>query len=240
MTDLATSVDTLLSQWDWQELRSSLVEHGYAVTPEVLSAKQCEDLVGLYDEPEHWRSRVDMARHRFGSGEYKYFANPLPETVADLRTAFYPRLAPLANTWNEQLRFPDRFPDELDDFLDRCHAAGQVRPTPLLLQYQAGGYNCLHQDIYGEHAFPLQVMVALSRPGEDYTGGEFLLVENLPRAQSRGTAVSVGQGQAVIWPTRFRPGVGSRGFYRITVRHGVSVIRTGHRHTLGVIFHDAT
>ncbi len=228
-----------LESIDWEELRSSLDQAGYAVTPAVLSPAECEALAGLYDEDRHWRSRVDMARHRFGSGEYKYFARPLPEVVSELRAAFYPRLAPVANGWNERLGIADRYPERLDDFLDRCHAAGQARPTPLILRYGPGDYNCLHQDIYGEHAFPLQLMVMLSRRDDDYTGGEFLLVENLPRAQSRGTAITLRQGEAVIWPVRIRPGAGSRGFYRIGVRHGVSVVRGGRRQTLGVIFHDA-
>jgi uncharacterized protein len=225
--------------WDWPQLRESLHRRGYAVTPPVLAAEQCDALVELYDQPERWRTRVDMARHRFGSGQYQYFDHPLPEVVDRLRRALYPRLVPVANTWYERLRLPERFPDQMEDFLDRCHAAGQTRPTPLVLRYGEGDYNCLHQDLYGEHAFPLQAMVALSQLGTDYTGGEFLLVENLPRAQSRGTAVTLDQGQAVIWPTRYRPGSGTRGYYRITMRHGVSVLRSGHRHTLGIIFHDA-
>ena len=226
--------------WDWPRLRESLHRRGYAVTPPVLAAEQCDALVELYDQPERWRTRVDMARHRFGSGQYQYFDHPLPAVVDRLRRALYPRLVPVANTWQERLRLSERFPDKLEDFLDRCHAAGQTRPTPLVLRYGEGDYNCLHQDLYGEHAFPLQVMVALSQLGEDYTGGEFLLVENLPRAQSRGTAVTLNQGQAVIWPTRYRPGSGTRGYHRITMRHGVSVLHSGRRHALGVIFHDAT
>ena len=228
-----------LAGLDWQGLRSSLDQAGYAVTPAVLSPAECEELAALYTEERHWRSRVDMARHRFGSGEYKYFTRPLPDLVSELRTAFYPSLAEVANGWNERLGSGDRYPARLDGFLERCHASGQTRPTPLILRYGPGDYNCLHQDIYGEHAFPLQLMVMLSRRDDDYTGGEFLLVENLPRAQSRGTAITLRQGEAVIWPVRMRPGAGSRGFYRIGVRHGVSVVRSGRRHTLGVIFHDA-
>lgn len=239
MRELASRVTESVDSWDWAELTESLDRHGYAVTPRLLTAEQCAELVGRYDEPEHWRSRVDMARHRFGSGEYKYFANPLPDVVTELRAAFYPRLAPVANDWYEKLRLPDRFPAELDSFLRRCHAAGQTRPTPLMLRYREGDYNCLHQDIYGTHAFPLQLMVALSEVDVDYAGGEFLLVENLPRAQSRGTAITVRQGQAVIWATRHRPELGGRGYYRVGVRHGVSTVRRGLRHTLGVIFHDA-
>jgi hypothetical protein len=225
--------------WNWRELEGSLDRHGHAVTPPALTADQCDRLVALYDEAQHWRARVDMARHRFGSGEYKYFAYPLPDVVEDLRQAFYARLAPIASAWNRRLGSSQRFPGRLDEYLRLCHEAGQVRPTPLLLRYREGDYNCLHQDIYGEHAFPLQVVLALSRLGEDYRGGEFLLVENLPRSQSRGTAISLDQGQAVIWATRHRPASGSRGFYRVGVRHGVSVVRRGSRHTLGLIFHDA-
>jgi hypothetical protein len=225
---------------DCGDLTAQLESTGYAVTPPLFAATQCMALTGLYEEPAHWRKKIDMARYRFGSGEYQYFAYPLPEAVTALRQAFYPRLAPVANAWNERLGLPERFPDGLKEFLERCHVAGQTRPTPLMLRYHQADYNCLHQDIYGEHAFPLQLVVMLSRPGEDYVGGEFLLVENLPRAQSRGTAITLEQGQAVIWPTRYRPGKGVRGFYRIGVRHGVSPVRRGERFTLGVIFHDAT
>lgn len=233
------TTSTTVTNWDWPAIAASLDERGYAVAGPALTSAQCADLVALYERPEPWRSRIDMARYRFGSGEYRYFAHPLPDPVVELRRACYPRLAPIANAWHEQLRLPGRFPDELDDYLDICHRSGQTKPTPLLLRYGPGDYNCLHQDIYGEQAFPLQVMVALSRLGEDYTGGEFLLVENLPRAQSRGRVVTLPQGHAVIWPTRHRPGLGTRGHYRIAVRHGVSPIETGTRHALGIIFHDA-
>jgi uncharacterized protein len=228
-----------MRQLDWQSLTASLDRSGYAVTPPVLSAAECRQVVALYDDPSRWRSRVDMARHRFGSGEYQYFANPLPEPVVRLREAFYGPLATVANSWNDRLGEPVRFPPRLGEFLERCRAAGQTRPTPLVLRYGPGDYNCLHQDVYGEHTFPFQLVVGLSRLGEDYTGGEFLLVENLPRAQSRGTAITFAQGQAVVWPVRQRPGAGSRGFYRIGVRHGVSEVRSGSRETLGIIFHDA-
>jgi uncharacterized protein len=224
---------------DWSELGARLDADGYAITAPLIDARACARLVESYDQAGHWRKKIDMARYRFGSGEYQYFSYPLPTVVSELRETFYPRLAPLANDWYSKLGLPERFPETLADFLDQCHTAGQTRPTPLVLRYQPGDYNCLHQDIYGAHAFPLQLMVMLSRPDQDYTGGEFLLVENLPRAQSRGTAITLRQGQAVIWPTRYRPGTGTRGFYRIGVRHGVSVVRGGHRHTLGVIFHDA-
>jgi hypothetical protein len=229
---LELPADTVTGLW------GDLDRQGYAVTPPLLDPAECAELVAAYDRPEPWRSRVDMARHRFGDGEYKYFDYPLPDPVTRLRTAFYPVLAPIANAWQECLRLPERFPGDLDGFLGRCHDAGQTRATPLVLRYGAGGYNCLHQDIYGEHAFPLQLMVMLS-PRAEYDGGEFLLVEQIPRAQSRGTAITLEQGQGVIWPTRYRPGRGARGFYRIAVRHGVSTVRSGRRHTLGVIFHDA-
>jgi hypothetical protein len=225
---------------DWGDLTAQLESTGFAVTPPLFDAAECKALVRLYDEPDHWRKKIDMARYRFGSGEYQYFSYPLPEPVTALREAFYPCLAPVANAWNDALGLPERFPDGLDEFLAECHAAGQTRPTPLMLRYHQSDYNCLHQDIYGEHAFPLQLVVMLSQPGEDYAGGEFLLVENLPRAQSRGTAITLENGQALIWPTRYRPGKGVRGFYRIGVRHGVSALRRGERFTLGVIFHDAT
>lgn len=221
-----------------QRVWDDLDTQGHAVTPPLLDPDTCAALAASYDDPGPWRSRVDMARHRFGAGEYKYLDYPLPEAVAGLRAAFYPVLAPIANAWQECLRLPERFPEDLDGFLARCHDAGQTRATPLVLRYDAGGHNCLHQDIYGAHAFPLQLMVMLSDQ-DAYDGGEFLLVEQIPRAQSRGTAITLRQGQGVIWPTRYRPGRGSRGFYRIAVRHGVSTVRSGRRHTLGVIFHDA-
>ena len=235
MTTLTTELpaDDALRLWD------DLDQRGHAVTPPLLTPEECAGLAALYDEPGPWRSRVDMARHRFGLGEYKYFDYPLPEPVARLRAAFYPLLAPLANAWQECLRLPERFPADLDTYLAECHAAGQTRATPLVLRYGEDGYNCLHQDIYGEKAFPLQLMVMLSPPSS-YEGGEFLLVEQIPRAQSRGTALTLTQGQGIIWPTRYRPARGARGFYRVAVRHGVSTVRSGRRHTLGVIFHDAT
>lgn len=229
---------TELPAADAVRLWDDLDRHGHAVTPPLLTPDECAALAGLYDEQGPWRSRVDMARHRFGLGEYKYFDYPLPEPVARLRTAIYPLLAPLANAWQECLRLPDRFPEDLDAYLAECHEAGQRRATPLVLRYGEDGYNCLHQDIYGEKAFPLQLMVMLSERSS-YEGGEFLLVEQIPRAQSRGTAITLDQGQGIIWPTRYRPARGTRGFYRVAVRHGVSTVRSGRRHTLGVIFHDA-
>jgi len=228
----------LLPAPDIARIWRDLDRRGHAVTPALLTPDECATLTGLYDEAGPWRSRVDMARHRFGAGEYKYFDYPLPEPVARLRAAFYPVLAPIANAWQECLRLPERFPEDLGAYLEECHAAGQTRATPLVLRYGEDGYNCLHQDIYGDKAFPLQLMVMLSDPSS-YEGGEFLLVEQIPRAQSRGTAITLRQGQGVIWPTRYRPARGTRGFYRVAVRHGVSTVRAGRRHTLGVIFHDA-
>lgn len=229
-----------LAGWDWEALAASLDARGYAVTPRLLDGGECERLVPMYDRPEHWRSRVDMERYRFGRGEYRYFAYPLPGIVATLRAALYPRLAPIAAAWSERLGDAEEFPERLDAYLELCHAAGQTRPTPLMLRYGPGDHNRLHQDIYGALAFPLQVAIAISRPGQDYTGGEFLVVENIPRAQSRASAVTLEQGHAVIWSTRHRPERGQRGWYRLTVRHGASEVHTGRRHVLGLIFHDAT
>lgn len=235
-----TTTAKVAAKWDWPTLAKSLDQQGHAITPRALTPAECADLISRYDQPEHWRSTIDMARYRFGSGQYKYFDHPLPEPITRLRTECYPHLAQIANTWQDQLRLPERYPDTLDEYLTICHEAGQLRPTPLVLRYNPGDYNCLHQDIYGEHAFPLQLMVMLSAEGKDYTGGEFVLVENLPRAQSRARVITLEQGQGVIWPTRHRPGTGTRGHYRIAVRHGVSPVRTGQRHTTGLIFHDAT
>ncbi|HXJ79919.1 MAG TPA: 2OG-Fe(II) oxygenase [Candidatus Methylomirabilis sp.] len=224
---------------DWPDIASCLDTNGYAVVPRMLSADECTELAGLYEIDERFRSRVIMARHGFGQGEYRYFAYPLPDLIDGLRTALYPHLAAIANRWNESLGSAARYPGELAGFLDRCHRAGQTRPTPLLLRYEAGDYNCLHQDLYGEHVFPLQVTVLLSRPGEDFTGGEFVLVEQRPRRQSRADVVPLGRGDAVIFPVRYRPVPGTRGAYRVNMRHGVSRLRSGHRFTVGIIFHDA-
>jgi len=224
---------------DWPRLGQELDTLGHAVTDPLLTPDECDELAELYDDDARFRSRIEMRRHGFGEGEYKYLDHPLPGAVRALRADLYPPLAAVANRWAEALGAPDRYPAELDEFLAVCHHAGQTRPTPLILRYDEGGYNCLHQDIYGDVAFPLQVVVALSRPGDDYTGGEFLLVEQRPRAQSRGEAIALEQGQALIFPTRHRPVEGRRGHYRVTVRHGVSRLRSGRRFTLGVIFHDA-
>jgi hypothetical protein len=233
--DVAARVAAL----DWAAIERALGAVGYATTPSLLAPADCAALVALYPDEARFRSRVDMARHRFGVGEYKYFAEPLPPAVEALRVHAYPPLARIANGWMAALGAAERFPDTLAALRALCAAHGQRRPTPLLLRYGAGGYNCLHQDIYGDVAFPLQLTVFLGRPGVDYAGGEFLLVEQRPRAQSRAEVVAAGQGEAVIFPTRHRPVAGARGHYRATVRHGVSRVHRGDRYTLGVIFHDA-
>lgn len=228
-----------IARLDWPALERSLDERGCASTPPLLGRDECAELVRLFDEERRFRSRIDMARFRFGLGEYKYFAEPLPRVVAALRVHVYRRLAPIANRWSEALGLPDRYPPELDAWLARCAAAGQIRPTPLLLRYTAGGYNCLHQDLYGALAFPLQLTCVLGQADEDFTGGEILLVEQRPRAQSRGEVLTLARGEAVIFPNRWRPVAGTRGTYRVTVRHGVSTVRAGTRTSLGIIFHDA-
>jgi uncharacterized protein len=223
----------------WAEVESSLDANGFAPLPALLTSEQCASLASLYGDDRRFRSRIDMARFRFGVGEYKYFAAPLPPIVASLRHELYARLAPIANRWRGRLSGERSFPSTLDAFLKRCHAVGQTRPTPLLLTYGPGGYNCLHQDIYGDVAFPLQVVFLLSRVGDDYEGGEFLLVEQRPRAQSRGYAIAIPQGAGVVFATRERPVAGGRGDYRVVMRHGVSTVTAGARMSLGIIFHDA-
>jgi hypothetical protein len=224
---------------DWGRIGESLDQYGCAVARSVLSPDECESLVAMYPAETPFRSRIVMARHGFGRGAYKYFGYPLPDLVQGLRTALYPQLAGIANRWNETLGVDVRYPPDHAAFLDRCHRAGQTRPTPLLLQYAEGDYNCLHQDLYGEHVFPLQVAFLLSVPGRDFTGGEFVLVEQRPRMQSRAEVVALGQGDGVIFPVHHRPVQGTRGFYRVNMRHGVSRLHSGHRHTMGIIFHDA-
>jgi hypothetical protein len=225
---------------DWAGVSSRLEADGWAMTERLLTPHECRGVAGLYDDDDGFRSRVVMARHGFGRGEYRYFAYPLPAIVAELRTTLYPRLAPIANRWNASMGIAVRFPEAHAAFLERCHRAGQTRPTPLLLQYAAGDFNALHQDLYGEHVFPLQVAILLSQPGRDFTGGEFVLTEQRPRMQSRAEVVPLRQGDGVIFAVHHRPVQGTRGPYRVTMRHGVSRLRSGHRHTLGVIFHDAT
>ena len=225
---------------DWESVGNSLSQRGYAVTGPILSPEECASLVAMYADESRFRSQIIMERYRFGRGDYKYFANPLPETVSALRTVAYPHLAKVANPWAEALgdKAP-RFPTDLAAFLKICHKAGQTKPTPLLLHYEAGGYNCLHQDIYGEVAFPLQMVFLLGQQGRDWDGGEFLLVEQQPRAQSKAEVVHANQGQAIIFATRYRPVRGTRGYYRVNMKHGVSRVHRGARYTLGIIFHDA-
>jgi hypothetical protein len=224
---------------DWPLLLAALDERGYAVMSGVLDPAECRDIAALYEDEAAFRSRIVMARHNFDRGEYKYLRYPLPPLVAALREALYPRLAPFANRWHERLGLKPRFPAALGAYLDRCHAAGQQRPTPLILKYQAGDYNCLHQDLYGDLVFPVQATVLLSAPEQDFAGGEFLLVEQRPRMQSKGEVVPLKQGDAVIFAVNSRPVAGTRGDYRVTMRHGVSRLHSGRRFTLGIIFHDA-
>jgi hypothetical protein len=228
-----------LDRIDWSRVSQELDARGNGVIEGLLSPEQCRTLAGLYQADTGFRSRVVMARHGFGRGEYKYFSYPLPRLLAGLRTSLYPHLAPIANRWNQALGNEVRFPAEHREFIARCHEAGQRNPTPLLLQYGVEDYNCLHQDIYGEHVFPLQVAVLLSQPGRDFTGGEFVMTEQRPRMQSRAEVVPLRQGDAVVFTVRERPVQGSRGMYRVNLRHGVSRIRSGLRHTVGIIFHDA-
>lgn len=227
------------SEAEWAAAQSALDERGHAVLPGLIDAGECAALAALYPDDAAFRSRVVMARHNFGQGEYKYLRYPLPPLVARLRALLYPELATLANAWHERLRLDPRFPAGLEEYLARCHAAGQCRPTPLILKYGAGDYNCLHQDLYGDLVFPLQATVLLSAPGRDFDGGEFLLVEQRPRMQSRGEVVPLGQGDAVIFAVNHRPAAGVRGYYRAAMRHGVSRLHAGRRFTLGLIFHDA-
>ena len=234
-----TTVDDRLAAPDWELIRADLDRQGWAVLPGLLGDVECDATAGLYGPGDHFRSHVVMARHGFGQGEYRYFAYPLPPLVERLRTALYPRLVPIANAWHERMAIVARFPTDHAAFLERCHAAGQARPTPLLLRYGPGDYNCLHQDLYGEHVFPLQAAILLSDPQEDFEGGEFILTEQRPRMQSRASVVPLGKGDAVVFAVNSRPHRGTRGDYRVKLRHGVSEVRSGRRHTLGIIFHDA-
>jgi hypothetical protein len=228
-----------VSGLDWRQIGKDLDEQGSALLQGVLSAEECKAVAALYPEESIFRSRVVMGRHGFGRGEYKYFSYPLPRLIEGLRTELYPRLAPVANRWNEAMGIEVRYPDKHADFVQRCHGAGQLRPTPLLLQYGPGDYNCLHQDLYGEHVFPIQVAILLSKPQSDFTGGEFVLTEQRPRMQSRPEVVPLRQGDAVAFAVHHRPVQGTRGTYRVNLRHGVSRLRSGQRHTVGIIFHDA-
>jgi len=227
-----------LNTLDWQFLFRELNE-GNAVIEELLSPNDCEAIAALYAKDDLFRSRVVMGRHGFGQGEYKYFSYPLPDIIAALREAAYSQLVSLANCWNSALGIDIRYPEKYSDFIERCHKAGQVRPTPLLLQYGAGDYNCLHQDLYGEHVFPFQLAILLSRPNQDFTGGEFVMTEQRPRMQSRPIVVPLRQGDGVVFAVRHRPVPGTRSSYRVTLRHGVSRVHSGYRHTLGIVFHDA-
>jgi uncharacterized protein len=233
--DVAERVNAI----DWARVSVDLDAQGSARIERLISPAECEALASLYPIDALFRSRVVMARHGFGRGEYKYFSYPLPSLVEVIRSALYPRLVPIANRWHDTMRIDVRFPDRHADFIDRCHAAGQQRPTPLLLQYGAGDYNCLHQDLYGEHVFPLQLTILLSEPGRDFEGGEFVMTEQRPRMQSRPQVVSLRQGDAVVFAVHQRPVQGTRGWYRVNLRHGVSRVRSGHRQTAGIIFHDA-
>jgi uncharacterized protein len=231
---------TRVAAYDWPALASELDGHGCAVLPELLSPAECVGVAGLYSDESRFRSHVQMARHGFGKGEYRYFNYPLPDLVAELRTALYGRLASVANEWNERMRNGERYPEEHAAFLERCRNAGQTRPTPLLLRYTGGDFNCLHQDVYGDLAFPIQVVILLSEPGKDFTGGEFVLTEQRPRMQSRAEVVPLRQGDAAAFAVHQRPVRGSKGNdYRVNLRHGVSRIRSGMRHAAGIIFHDA-
>jgi hypothetical protein len=236
----AVDIETRVNGYDWATVARGLDAHGWATLPNLLTATETAAIADLYDDDSVFRSHVVMARHGFGRGEYKYFKYPLPARLAELRTALYTRLVPLANRWNEAMSIDVRYPAAHAEFITRCHEAGQRRPTPLLLRYEEGDFNALHQDVYGEHVFPLQAMVLLSEPGTDFTGGEFVLTEQRPRMQSRVEVVPLRRGDAAIWAVRNRPVQGTRGTYRVNMRHGVSRIRSGHRHTVGVIFHDAT
>jgi hypothetical protein len=228
-----------IDRYDWPAVHADLDLQGSAILPGLLTPEDCGAVSALYPHPQGFRSHVHMARHGFGRGEYKYFSYPLPKVAGDLRSSLYPRLAPIANVWSERMGLSVRYPEQHRAYLDACHAANQRRPTPLLLQYGPGDYNCLHQDLYGEHVFPLQVAVLLSRPGDDFSGGEFVLAEQRPRMQSRVEVVPLSQGDAVVFAVHHRPVAGSRGVYRVNMRHGVSRLRAGRRHALGIIFHDA-
>jgi uncharacterized protein len=237
---LAAGIAERVAAIDWPRVTEELDVQGSSIAAGLLARAECDALAALYGQDDRFRSRVVMARHGFGRGEYQYFAYPLPAVVAELRASLYPPLVPIANRWNAAMSLDVRYPDDHAGFLARCHAAGQVRPTPLLLAYGDGDYNCLHQDLYGEHVFPLQVAILLSEPERDFTGGEFVMTEQRPRMQSRPMVLPLRQGDAVVFAVHHRPVAGTRGTYRVQLRHGVSRVRAGRRHTLGVIFHDAS
>ena len=239
-TTTGKDAEARVDAFDWQRVGKELDEYGSALLPGVLSPEECQALAGLYTDDGLFRSRVIMGRHGFGRGEYKYFSYPLPDIIQGLRATLYPRLAPVANRWNAAMGIDVRYPEQHGEFVQRCHDAGQLWPTPLLLQYGEGDYNCLHQDVYGEHVFPIQVAILLSKPAKDFTGGEFVLTEQRPRMQSRPEVVPLRQGDAVAFAVHHRPVQGTRGTYRVNLRHGVSRLRSGRRHTAGIIFHDAT
>ena len=239
-TTAATSPEARVVAYDWQALASELDNYGCAVLPKLFSSEECRTVASLYRDESHFRSHIRMVRHGFGKGEYRYFKYPLPDLLTGLRTALYPHLAGVANEWNGRMGIDERYPGTHASFLKRCHDAGQTRPTPLLLQYVPGDFNCLHQDLYGDLAFPIQVAILLSEPGKDFSGGEFVLTEQRPRMQSRVEVVPLRQGDAVTFAVHNRPVRGSNGNYRVTLRHGVSRIRAGMRYTVGIIFHDAT
>ncbi|MCZ0735127.1 2OG-Fe(II) oxygenase [Phreatobacter sp. AB_2022a] len=234
-----TTAEERVAAFDWTALARELDSFGCAVLPRLVSPGECRAIAALYPDESHFRSHVVMARHGFGKGEYRYFRYPLPDLIGNLRTALYPRLAGIANGWNERMGLDERYPGDHESFLKRCHEAGQMRPTPLLLQYVPGDFNCLHQDLYGDLAFPIQVAILLSEPGRDFTGGEFALTEQRPRMQSRVEVVPLAQGDAVAFAVHNRPVQGTKGHYRVNLRHGVSRVRSGRRHTVGIIFHDA-
>jgi uncharacterized protein len=238
-TSAVTSAEARVAGYDWPALADELGKSGCAMLTKLLSPEECRTIAALYSDESHFRSHVHMARHGFGKGEYRYFKYPLPDLLNGLRTALYPRLASVANDWSARMGIGERYPDDHASFLKRCHDAGQTRPTPLLLQYVVGDFNCLHQDLYGDLAFPIQVAILLSEPGRDFTGGEFVLTEQRPRMQSRAEVVPLAQGDAVAFAVHNRPVQGSKGNYRVNLRHGVSRVRSGMRHTVGIIFHDA-
>jgi len=233
------SITDRIAAIDWKRVEQDLDEQGSAIIDRLLSPSECQAIAGLYERNDMFRSRVVMARHGFGRGEYKYFDYPLPALIECLRTTVYPALVPIANRWNSAMSDPVRYPEKHADFLRRCHQAGQTKPTPLLLQYGAGDYNALHQDLYGEHVFPLQLAILLSEPGKDFAGGEFVMTEQRPRMQSRPIVLPLRQGDGVIFAVNNRPVQGTRGVYRVKLRHGVSRVHSGDRHTVGIIFHDA-